>query len=242
MTIRLMSLNIAHGRRLGPNQLLQPRRRLEDNLDRIGALIKREEPGVVALQEADGPSLWSGRFDHVAHLSASSGYAWSFRGNHAPPRSGLDYGTALLAPEPLENARSRPFHQNWRDAKGFVEATLQTEHGAVDIVSVHLDFLRHEIRRRQMLALYDRFENPRRPVVILGDFNCGWTSGIAELVERLKLKAWVPDAGEPTFPSRRPTVRIDWVLASRPLRFTSYGVLDDKVSDHCGILAELDWA
>jgi len=243
MTIRLMSLNIAHGRRLGPNQLLQPRGRIQSNLDDIAALIAREDPRVVALQEADGPSLWSGRFDHVAHLSDASSFGWHFRGNHAPPRSGLDYGTALLCREPLDNARSRPFHQNWRDAKGFVEATLQTDNGEIDIVSVHLDFLRHEIRRRQMLALYDRFENPRRPVVILGDFNCGWTSGIAEFVDRLKLHAWVPDAGEPTFPTRMPSVRIDWVLASKRLSFKGYRTLHaDKVSDHCGVVVDLDWA
>lgn len=243
MTLRLMSLNIAHGRRLGPNQLLQPRGRIERNLNGVAQLIDREKPHVVALQEADGPSLWSGRFDHVAHLSSASEYSWNFRGNHAPPRSGLDYGTALLAREPLENARSRPFHQNWRDAKGFVEATFQTANGPLDIVSVHLDFLRHEIRRRQMLALYDRFEDPRRPVVILGDFNCGWDSGIGEFVERLGLHAWVQDAGDPTFPSRRPTMRIDWVLASSALRFEDCRTLyDAKVSDHCGVVVDLAWA
>jgi endonuclease/exonuclease/phosphatase family metal-dependent hydrolase len=242
MSIRLMSLNIAHGRRLGPNQVLQSRARIQRNLAAIAAIVTRERPHVVALQEADGPSLWSGRFDHVAHIATTLGYPWHFRGNHAPPLTGLDYGTALLSPQPLHNARSRPFHQNWRDAKGFVEATLETESGSVDIVSVHFDFLRKEIRRRQMLALYDRFEQARRPVVLLGDFNCQWSSGLAEFAERLDLHAWHPDRRDPTYPSQRPLLRLDWALASQALCFRDCRILPDRVSDHLGLLVELDWS
>jgi len=239
MTLRLMSWNIAHGRCLGPNQMLQSARRIRSHLDAIAAIVVREAPQVVALQEADGPSLWSGRFDHVEHLKRAADLSWHFRGNHAPPRSGLDYGTALLATETLSNARNRPFHQNWRDAKGFVEATLHTDAGPIDIVSVHLDFLRREIRRRQMMALYDRFEDPRRPVIILGDFNCDWSSGMAEFAERLSLQAWRPDDGSPTFPTRRPTLRIDWALVSPSLRIETCRTLDDRVSDHLGLLIEV---
>ena len=226
---------------MGPNQFLQSGARIRRNLTAIASVVTREKPHVLAVQEADGPSVWSGRFDHVAYLASEASYPWHFRGNHAPPLSGLDYGTALLSTEPMTHARSRPFHQNWRDAKGFVEATLDTASGSVDIVSVHLDFLRREIRRRQMLALYDRFEQARRPVVLLGDFNCQWSSGIAELAARLDLHAWHPHERRPTYPSHRPLMRIDWALASPALSFRDYRVVPDHLSDHLGILVELDW-
>ena len=41
----------------------------------LGALLDRAEADVVALQEADAPSAWSGRFDHVGFLAESVQHA-----------------------------------------------------------------------------------------------------------------------------------------------------------------------
>lgn len=39
-------------------------------------VITRENPHVVALQEADGPSFWSGKFNHVDYLARTGGYSY----------------------------------------------------------------------------------------------------------------------------------------------------------------------
>jgi endonuclease/exonuclease/phosphatase family metal-dependent hydrolase len=239
--LKVLTLNIAHGRRLGFHQALLPRRILEDNLQRIAEVLRREEPDVVALQEADGPSSWSGRFDHVETLTRLAGFHESYRGSHSFSRLQLFCGTALLAKEPLRDTESVPFEQSWRDNKGFVVGCLPTAFGEIDVVSVHLDFLNPAMRRKQVWALADRLEHRKRPMMILGDFNCDTRSEdcFGFLTRTLGLAAFEPKAAAPTFPSRRPRARLDWILISRDLEFVSHKTLPDHLSDHLAVTAEI---
>ena len=126
-SLRLLSLNIAHARRKAQHQSLLRDSTIRRNLELIAGVLERERPDVVALQEADGPSFWSGRFDHVAELAGLAGFPHAFRGEHnreVLSRLDLSYGTALLSRLPLEAAHSQAFSQNWRDTKGFVTATV----------------------------------------------------------------------------------------------------------------------
>ena len=94
--LRVATLNLAHGRKDSLNQLLVSRNGVEENLAETAELLSKVGADVVALQEADGPSRWSGGFDHVERLAHEAGYPWYFRSSHA--RTWLfDYGTALLS-------------------------------------------------------------------------------------------------------------------------------------------------
>ena len=66
--LRLVTFNIAHGRGLAPIQGLTSSRKLRLNLRRIADLLGRLEADVVALQEIDECSIWSGSFDHLDYL------------------------------------------------------------------------------------------------------------------------------------------------------------------------------
>ena len=46
-TLRVLTLNIAHGRKRGPHQLLQRRRSIRANLDDVAEVIRREGPRVI---------------------------------------------------------------------------------------------------------------------------------------------------------------------------------------------------
>jgi endonuclease/exonuclease/phosphatase family metal-dependent hydrolase len=245
--LRLMTLNVAHARRQGRHQVLQSESALRGNLAAIAAVIRRESPDVIALQEADGPSAWSGGFDHVATLAELAGYPHAFRGEHNPfslGRFDLSSGTALLARVPLGAPRSLAFGESWRDTKGFVAATLSGETIAappIDVVSIHLDFLAERVRRRQVERLVDHFRGHDRPLVLMGDFNCEWSERrrCLELLRReLKLRP-VDGAGHATFPSWRPLIRLDWILVSDDLAFAGYETLPDQLSDHLGVVAEV---
>ena len=72
--LRLMTLNVAHGRSDGPNQIFQKTRNIRANLGTIAKLLSRVGPDVVALQEADGPSFWRGKFDRVEYLATNAGF------------------------------------------------------------------------------------------------------------------------------------------------------------------------
>ncbi|MGE0640096.1 MAG: endonuclease/exonuclease/phosphatase family protein [Thermoanaerobaculia bacterium] len=245
--LRLMSLNIAHARRKSQHQSLLRETTIRRNLELIAGVIQREEPQVVALQEADGPSSWSGKFDHVGMLSDLAGYPHSFRGEHNPPalaRFDVSYGTALLSRLPLDGPHSLAFQQNWRDTKGFVAATIAPEAlggESVDVVSIHLDFLADRVRRQQVEQLVETFRDHQRHLIVMGDFNCAWSErrrSLGLLHRELKLRPF-RDLASPTYPAWRPLVRLDWILISEGLDFTNYQTLDDHVSDHLGILADV---
>lgn len=246
-TLRLMSLNIAHARRKAKHQSLLKDSTIRRNLELIAGVLERERPHIVALQEADGPSFWSGGFDHVAALAGLAGFPHAFRGEHNREilsRLDLSYGTALLSQLPLEATHSQAFVQNWRDTKGFVAAKVAPEALAgepVDVVSIHLDFLADRVRRGQVEQLIERFRGHDGHLVVMGDFNCAWSErrrSLDLLLHELKLRP-CRDAGAATYPAWRPLVRLDWILVSEGLEFSAYETLDDRVSDHLGVLAEV---
>lgn len=245
--LRMMSLNIAHARRKARHQSLLKDSTIRRNLELIAGVLERERPQVVALQEADGPSFWSGGFDHVAALAGLAGFPHAFRGEHnreVHSRLDLSYGTALLSQLPLAATHSQAFLQNWRDTKGFVAATVAPDGFAgmpIDVVSIHLDFLAERVRRRQVEQLIERFRGHDGHLVVMGDFNCAWSErrrSLDLLLHELKLRPCRESAAA-TYPAWRPLVRLDWILVSEGLEFSAYQTLDDRVSDHLGVLAEV---
>lgn len=248
--LRLLTLNIAHGRRRVPHQALVPSQRVRQTLDEVGTLITRLDAEVVALQEADGPSVWSGNFDHVAALVDASPLQWHFRGDHNPfgvGRHNVKSGTALLTRWPLDAPKSHRFASSWRCTKGFVAARLTVPRFdglGIDLVSVHLDFLRPEVRKRQIHAMSEALadRDDGRPLVVLGDLNCCFRherESLDLLMRRLGLHTFEPEELSATYPAYRPRRRLDWIFASRELRFVAHHLVPVKLSDHLGVVADL---
>ena len=236
-TLRLMTVNVAHGRKRGPHQALQPKRRIRSNLGEVAAMLRQLRPDLVALQEADGPSMLTGRFDHVTHLADQAEYAFSFRGDHVRGKR-LASGTALLSMRPLlepVSVRFAPSPPTF--CKGFVCATLDWPGNGttrVDVVSVHFDFLRKSVRLKQVGQLVRHLADRTGPLIVMGDFNCQWSdrrSALRTLAEARQLRAYRPGAmGMKTFPKLGR--RLDWVLISPELEFAEYAVVKATVSDH----------
>lgn len=250
-TMRIMSLNLAHGRKDKAHQLFQSTDMIRNNLEDVAAVLRREAPLVVAMQEADGPCAWSGNFDHVQYVAHKGEFAYSLRGEHVK-YIGHSYGTALLSRLPLTNTKSVRFEPTGTTPrKGFVIGTVrwpQEPWTEMDIISLHLDFARRDVRRRQVGMLINTVVRRHRPVIIMGDFNAQWRSTestLNYLVHRLNLRAYRPGArGLASY--RRTERRLDWVFLSRNLHFAAYRVLPDVLSDHKAIIADLylsddDW-
>jgi endonuclease/exonuclease/phosphatase family metal-dependent hydrolase len=106
------TLNIAHGRKDGRNQMLLREQTIRNNLVEVAGLMERSEADVIALQEVDAESKWSGKFNHLDLLSANSAYACTYHGLHA---SGwlYDFGTALLARRPFHDSFGHSFQPSW---------------------------------------------------------------------------------------------------------------------------------
>lgn len=246
--LRLLSLNLAHGWQNHPRHGMLRRQEVRRNLAELAEALQDVEPDVVALQEADGPSAWSGNFDHVLTLAELAELSDAYRGEHGSftfGRFNFESGTALLSARPLLEPVSHRFDMSWRDTKGFVLATVPVPEwgpSAIDVVSVHLDFLRPGVRRRQILHMVERLAERRRPLVVLGDLNCCWRReprSMELLTTTLGLRAFRPESKAPTYPAARPRRRFDWILVSEDLDFAGYTTVRLPHSDHLGVAADL---
>jgi endonuclease/exonuclease/phosphatase family metal-dependent hydrolase len=242
--LRVMTLNLAHGRKDGPNQLFRSGRALAGHLDEIAAVVADRKPHVLALQEADGPSIWSGNFNHVQRLATGAGIPYCARAENVKGLK-LSYGTALLSTFPLENPVAHTFASSPPSfSKGYLVATIKWPNNSpvrIDLVSIHLDFLRKTVRRKQVEEVIRELSGRNNPLVVMGDFNCQWTdeaSPVRHLADALGLHAFRPRATDlDTFGNRG--WRLDWILISADLEFSTFQVLPDMLSDHAAVIAEL---
>lgn len=244
-TLSIMTLNLAHGRSDGLHQALQSGKRATQNLDRVKELIDKHQVQLVALQEADSDSSWSGGFDHVGYLADDRSFDWSAHGSHVD-FMGLDYGTALLSQLPMDEALSVRFsRETLALPKGFVVSSVAwpgADDRSVDVVSLHLDPMRAKVRHRQINELIGVLSERTGPYIVMGDFNSVWTrpdSAVRTLAEKMNLKAYAPEVHAPTFPDRNK--RLDWILISDSLDFVSHEVDPATVSDHLAVVARIAW-
>ena len=248
-TFRVMTLNLAHGRGRAPSQSwIRDPEAFRRNLDAIAALLRRENPDVVALQEAELGSTWAGDFDHVRYLAGQAGYDHVIATPHMREEGRYRYGTAVISRHPLSECEGGDFQAQSRWRKGFTRASVATsERSFLSVLTVHLDFASARRRRAQLQELAEIVGETARPMVVMGDFNTSWTerdrSGFADFAERLGLRPWCPELrahrdGVRTM--RGMPRRLDWILVSEELHFANYATLGgDRVSDHLPVLADL---
>jgi endonuclease/exonuclease/phosphatase family metal-dependent hydrolase len=239
-----MTLNVAHGRGASFHQLLQHSAKIVKNLDSINKLLNQAAPDIVAFQEIDGPSFWSGNFNHVEYLASQSMFTRSIQASHVDA-IGLSYGTALMSRQEMSNPQAVTFDPSLTLVPtGFVVSTISwpgRDSIDIDVVSVHLDFMSGRVRKKQADELIAVLRARNNHLIIMGDLNSGWlpqNSAAQYLVEKLGLKAYQPENSKLiTFPLLGK--RLDWVLISPGLEFSSYEVIGTDISDHRGVLAEL---
>ena len=245
-SIRILSLNMSHGRNTALNQLFVEKERIYQNLDKIAMLLDAVNPDVVALQEADAPSRWSGNFDHVAYVAQQSGFPCLVHGLHS--RTWISsYGTALLSRSRPAESASMKFSPSWPSKqKGFVSARLVWSVGrqrvSITFVSVHLDFLRASVRDRQVNEMVARLSDIDGPLVLMGDLNSQWVqeeSPVRKLAGELNLRTFYPERNTLGTYKESSGKRLDWILISRELEFRDYKVLPDVVADHFAVYAEI---
>ena len=244
--LRLLTLNLAHGRNQSASQVFLDSGEIEQNLIAIAQVLRKSGADVVALQEADGPSRWSGNFDHVAFLARKAGYPWYFRANHAESWL-FSYGTAILSRLPIVEIIQHTFEPSPPTLnKGFLlgqvlwDDSESAQGRTIDIVSVHLDFSRKSVRDRQIAEMREVLAGRNRPMIILGDFNSDWfaeDSVVRRLATEAGLTVYHNQAEDLlTYNGKQ---RLDWILISEELVFTRYQNLADIISDHLAVTADV---
>jgi len=243
--LRIATLNLAHGRKDSINQLFVWQSTFKENLDDVAEVLTQHRPHVVALQEADAVSRWSGSFDHVAYLAAGADYPWR---THVSNAEGwlYSYGTALLSAMPVLETIKHTFQPSPPTLdKGFVLAQIdwpssdKTKSQKIDVISVHLDFSRQSVREQQIHEMIKILSARMNPTIILGDFNSEWlaeASVIKSLEQKSRFESYKPEStGYDTYKDKR----LDWILITRDMEFVDYQVLPDMLSDHAMVIADI---
>ena len=239
--LSVLTLNLAHGRKDALNQMLQKSNTTRRNLEEIAGFLSKSGADLIALQEADSPSRWSGKFNHVEFLSGKSPYPCRLHARHAQKYM-YDFGTALLSKVPYTNSILHTFAPSPPTTnKGFVMGEVRWNPGgalpepiAVSVISVHLDFSRKKVREAQIEEMQAMLPDITPPVIILGDFNVDWTVGDSSLktiIAKGNLKVYQPESTQlGTY--KKGKQRLDWILISKDLEFVSYEVPQVVLSDH----------
>ncbi len=242
--LKVMTLNIAHGRKKAYNQLFLSSKKIKENLSDIARFVKPLNLDVIALQEADAASFWSGGFDHIDHLRNLSDFAYSSHGLHVDGLK-IRYGTALLTRSKPIDPYSFTFDVTPPTfSKGFVVATITWPGDVefqVDIVSVHLDYSRSYIQKTQIKQMLKFLRKRKRPVIILGDFNIDWnySDGVAYRILKSRKFTTVNESrlDQVTFPGSGR--RLDWIFVTPELVIKDERILKYPMSDHFAVVATI---
>lgn len=239
--LRLLSFNIQTGigtRKYrhyvtkGWKQVL-PHGARADNLRRIADLV--QDYDVVALQEVDGGSLRSGFVDQVEYLAYRAQFPYWYTQLNRNLGPLAQHGNGLLcrvAPRILED------HKLPGAIRGRGAIVTRFSYREIEIVLVLLHLSLGDRSRKQQLSYVRDLIVGEPYVVVMGDMN----SHLSELLYHSPLadSGLVPAEDiQPTYPSWRPSVALDHVLATPSLTIERYEVLECQLSDHCPIAVTL---
>jgi endonuclease/exonuclease/phosphatase family metal-dependent hydrolase len=241
--LKVMTLNLGHGKGRGILQEFVSDNKTRENLNKVVELLERERPHVAAFQEGDIESRRSGNFNHVHYIAEHAGYGQTIHSEHIKGL-GLNHGTALISKLQMSDPLSVTFDPVLPlPDKGFIVCSVEfgTKPTEVDVVSVHLDVASNSARGRQVRQMVDFLSGRENPLVVMGDFNCQLQDSeevFNVLRDELSLSAYELYSEElQTFPLLNR--RTDWILISPELKFHSYTVLEERVSDHLAVISEL---
>ncbi|NQZ66979.1 MAG: endonuclease/exonuclease/phosphatase family protein [Lentisphaeria bacterium] len=241
--LMVMSLNLAHGRSDGRNQILQKNKTIRKNLITIADFLKEKNPAIVCFQEADKPSSWSGNFNHVENIAENAGYRDVAQGIHVKGL-GLEYGTGIISKYEMNEAKSYTFNPSSPTfSKGFTCAQIRFENKKVDIVSVHLDFAKATVRKKQIEEMAVFLKARQNSIIVVGDFNSQWqdkNSAIKQFAKAMDLKVYREDADDLQSFSGLDK-RLDWILISQDLEFNDYTVHPETLSDHLAVSTKVSF-
>lgn len=239
--LRLLSYNIQAGadtRRYheyvthGWKSML-PHREQRDTLDRIAHLLKDYD--VVGLQEVDSGSFRSGFIDQTAYLAERAGFPYWFRQVNRKLGKLAQHSNGILSR--VQPSSVTEHRLPGLPGRGAVLLEFQTNEQPLAICMLHLA-LGRRARLRQLSYISDLVSHYAH-LVVMGDFNCGCSSQeYRYLIERTNLQTTPCDMM--TFPSWRPSRKLDHILASESLKVAKSEVLNYAHSDHLPISLEIE--
>lgn len=229
--LRVVTYNIRHS--LGTDNQV--------DLNRVGQVLQRLTPDIVALQEVDRTATRSGGVDQAAVLGQQLGLHQTF-GSFMEFQGG-QYGMAILSRYPILKTTAIQLPEG-NEPRVALAAELQMPDGSqLLVVNVHFDWVRDDrFRWAQAEAVKLFLETWPTPYILLGDFNDLPESRTLKMLGRGLLEAAKPANDRFTFSSTTPEIEIDYIFAGPANRWSveSVEVIQERTaSDHRPVVTTL---
>ena len=214
------------------------------DLRRIAAVINRERPDLVGLQEVDRGVERTGRADQIAELARLTRMEYAFA--HNLDYQGGQYGVAVLSRFPILTIDHRRYaSRHEAERRGFMRVEIEAGGRRISFVTTHLDYRDSAGRLAETEQLLRALEPVAHPLIVTGDFNDEPAGSSYQLLLTRFSDAWMAsgagDAGL-TFPADRPIKRIDYILlaARDGWRARRAWIVPTLASDHLPLIADIE--
>jgi len=205
----------------------------------IAGFIRKEQPDIIGLIEADAGSFRTNRRNHAALLATQLG---NFNTVSTPKYGSASWlnrmpylkhqHNALLTRHPMENFQ---FHYMARGTKKLIISGMVD---GVHVLLVHLA-LSAATRQKQLLELA-KYVDSGRPTIIAGDFNTfNGELEITRFCRELQLLNANQQA-DFTYPAWQPRQQLDYILYTPSLKLRDFRIPQVEFSDHLPLIAEFD--
>lgn len=212
------------------------------NAQPFANLILEHNPDVVALQEVDYNVSRSGSKDFLTEIASLTGLFPLFA--KAIETGGGEYGVAILSKYPVTASKIEqlPFPSGTKEQRvALVSEIMFPNDFKLRFVSTHLDHSSDAVRTEMVRELNSsNVLSGNNPVLLGGDFNAK-PSDNAIAVGMMKWKLIGDNTN--TFPADKPTSKIDYIFGYPASKWNvvSYKVPATSISDHCPIVAEVEF-
>ena len=205
------------------------------SLERILAVIEREQPQVIALQEVPRGWVVNGSVDALSWLAQRLRMhsAWG-------PAADPFWGNAVLSRYPIVHIEHRPMPNN-NDLnldRAYLLVTIDLHGDLVQLVATHLHHVESEPHHRipQVRELLDAVDWSR-PSVLLGDLNAQPHHAEILMLAEAGISARQPVV--PTYPADQARRQIDYIMTTDDLTIVELWTAETDASDHLPLFAEL---
>jgi len=233
-TLRVLTFNILHGANTTG----------DFDLDKIAQVIKKANPDLVALQEVDFKTNRAKQMDLTTELALRTKMTSLFA--RAMPYDGGEYGEGVLSRFSFLSTKNIPLpYTPDNEPKAAAEIKFISNAGdTIIFIGTHLDHLDAGLDRvQQAKKLNAVFTEDQVPKILAGDLNDVPGSKTINILESKWGSSYQFTRLEATFPSKRPDLKLDYVMFYPKNRWKviKTEVFQDSIaSDHCAFLSILE--
>lgn len=212
------------------------------DLDAIAAVINKQKPDIVMLQEVD-VNTGRSKLNEASLLAEKTKMNFYFA--KAIDHDGGDYGVAILSRYSLSNGVTHKLPTlagTDGELRVLATANVTVNGKMITLACTHLDAQRSDTNRvLQINTITEILEKEQNPVILAGDLNARSGNVVINTLDKYFLRSCLQNCAF-TIPQDNPTSEIDFIAIRPAAAFAilSHRVIDEKyASDHLPVIATL---